>query len=152
MQLLLTTRKLLIHLIVRIYGLLGNSAHYTVQQCAAIHHQTRHCQTASSADLHRSCCAQLEIWTQSGYRDLSASNPAFVYKQSDPTLVCGTLQSCYEYREKRRKKKEKKIAGEQFLTDLSAGALTLKEATKARLNLVRCGCACTYDSCYLGLG
>ena len=50
------------------------------------------------------------------------------------------------------KKKEKKIAGEQFLTDLSAGALTLKEATKARLNLVRCGCARTYDSCYLGLG
>ena len=51
------------------------------------------------------------------------------------------------------KKKEKKIAGEQFLIDLSAGALTLKEATKARLNLVRrCGCARTYDSCYLGLG
>ena len=28
------------------------------------------------------------------------------------------------------------LAGEQFPTDLSAGALTVKEATKARLNLV----------------
>ena len=44
------------------------------------------------------------------------------------------------------------FAGEQFPTDLSAGALTVKEATKARLNLVPCGCARTYDSCYLGLG
>ena len=34
-------------------------------------------------------------------------------------------------------------AGEQFPTDLSAGALTVKEATKARLNLVPSGCART---------
>ena len=44
------------------------------------------------------------------------------------------------------------FAGEQFPTDLSAGALTVKEATKAGSNLVRCGCVRTYDSCYLGLG
>ena len=44
------------------------------------------------------------------------------------------------------------FAGEQFPTDLSAGALTGKEATKARLNLVPCGCARTHDSCSLGLG
>ena len=31
------------------------------------------------------------------------------------------------------------FAGEQFPTNLSAGALTVKEATKARLNLVPCG-------------
>jgi len=43
------------------------------------------------------------------------------------------------------------LAGEQFPTDLYAGALTVKEATKARLNLVPCGCARAYDSCYLGL-
>ena len=35
------------------------------------------------------------------------------------------------------------FAGEQFPTDLSAGALTVKEATKARLNLVPRGCGCT---------
>ena len=44
------------------------------------------------------------------------------------------------------------FAGEQFPTDLSAGAVTVKEATKARLNLVPCGCARTHDSYYLGLG
>ena len=32
------------------------------------------------------------------------------------------------------------FAGEQFPTDLSAGVLTVKEATKARLNLVPRGC------------
>ena len=44
------------------------------------------------------------------------------------------------------------FAGEQFPTDLSAGALTVKEATKARLSLAPCGCARTHDSGYLGLG
>ena len=44
------------------------------------------------------------------------------------------------------------FAGEQFPTDLSAGALTVKETTKARLNLAPSGCARTHDSCYLGLG
>ena len=43
------------------------------------------------------------------------------------------------------------FAGEQFPIDLSAGALTVKEATKARSNLVSCGCARTHDSCYLGV-
>ena len=40
------------------------------------------------------------------------------------------------------------FVGEQFPTDLSAGALTVKEVTKARLNLVPCGCARTHDSWY----
>ena len=44
------------------------------------------------------------------------------------------------------------VAGEQIPTDLSAVALTVDEATKARLNLVPCGCARTQDSIYLGLG
>ena len=43
------------------------------------------------------------------------------------------------------------FAGEQIPTDRSAGALTLKEITKARLNLVPCGCTRTHDSCYLGV-
>ncbi len=44
------------------------------------------------------------------------------------------------------------FAREQFPTDLFAGALTVKEATKARLNLMHCGCARTQDSSFLGLG
>ena len=44
------------------------------------------------------------------------------------------------------------FAGEQFPTDLSAGMLTVKEATKSCLNLVYRGCTHTYDSCDLGLG